>query len=413
MKYNFRIWRLWNILAVFLIVALLSLTVATERAQAGTKFVLVKRIISPTPSGGGFFGEALTVAGDRFLVGSRDCDAVLEVCGAVHLFDSDGNLVRTIFAPTTDPFSGFGESVGAMGSNPLVGADLDDTAGPDAGAAYLFDGTTGNLLQTFLNPNPDSPPFSRDVFGAALTGFGDDVLVSAPNEDIGAEDAGIVYRFDAATGQLLQTIENPTPDISDVFGSAIAVVGNNIAIAAGLDSTAAENGGAVYLFDGNGNLITTIISPQPVQFGSFGNALAAFGNNLLVAEQRGFTGSLRAGAVHLFDGTTGAFIQSFFNPTPENFEFFGNSIAASGNNVLVGAIRNIKGNSRVGAAYLFDGTTGRLTSTFLDPEPTVQDSFAQQVAVIGDSVLISSPFQSSDPGNISGDGVAYLFQPKK
>ena len=400
-------------IAVVLMLALFSLTVATEQAQAGTKFVLAKRIVSPTPSGGGFFGEALAVAGDRFLVGSRDCDAVLEVCGAVHLFDSNGNLVRTIFAPTSDPFSGFGQSVGAMGSNPLVGADLDDTAGPDAGAAYLFDGTTGNLLQTFFNPNPASPPFSRDVFGAALTGFGDDVLVSAPNEDIGAEDAGVVYRFDAATGQLLQTIENPAPDISDVFGSAIAVVGNNIAIAAGLDSTAAENGGAVYLFDGNGNLITTIVSPQPVQFGSFGDALAAFGNNLLVAEQRGFTGSLRAGAVHLFDGTTGAFIRSFFNPTPENFEFFGNSVAASGNNVLVGAIRNIKGNSRIGAAYLFDGTTGALTATFLNPEPSVQDSFAQQVAAIGNNILISSPFQSSDPANISQDGVAYLYQPKK
>jgi hypothetical protein len=35
------------------------------------------------------------------------------------------------------------------------------------------------------------------------------------------------------------------------------------------------------------------------------------------------------------------------------------------------------------------------------------------VAVIGNSVLISSPFESSDPANISQDGVAYLFQPKK
>ena len=110
--------------------------------------------------------------------------------------------------------------------------------------------------------------------------------------------------------------------------------------------------------------------------------------------------------MHLFDGTTGAFIRSFFNPTPENFEFFGNSLAASGNNVLGGAIRNIKGNSRVSAAYLFDGTTGGLPATFLNPNPSVQDSFANQVAVIGDSVLITSP---SEPIG----GVAYLFQPKK
>ncbi len=414
MKSIFRIRRPSGVLTVFLIVALLSLTMPVGVAQAATRFVLVKTILSPTPSGGGFFGQAMAVTGNNFVVGSRDCTET--ACGAVHVFDSNGNFVRSIFPPTSATFSftSFGDSVGAQGSNILVGDTLDDTAGEDAGAAYLFDGATGNLIQTFLNPNPaPGAPFSRDFFGNSVTGFGDDVLVSAPDEDIAGEDAGAVYLFDGATGQLLRTFLSPTPDVDDLFGSAIAVVGNTIAIAASLDSTAAVNGGTVYLFDGNGNLITTIVSPQPVQFGGFGNALAAFGNNLLIAEQRGFTGSLRAGVVHLFDGTTGSFIRSYFNPTPENFEFFGNSLAVSGNNILVGALRNIKSNSFLGAAYLFDGTTGGLIETFLNPDPSVQDSFAQQVAIIGNSVLISSPFQSSDPANISGDGVAYLFQPKK
>jgi FG-GAP repeat len=246
-----------------------------------------------------------------------------------------------------------------------------------------------------------------------VAGFGDDVLVGAAGEDIGERDAGAAYLFDGATGQLVLTIQNPTPAIGDAFGSAITSVENNIAIAAAFDGTASVNGGAVYLFDGNGNLIATLVSPRPVEFSGFGSALAAFGDDLLVAEQRGFTGVRRAGVVHLFDGSTGAFIRSFFNPTPQDFELFGNSLAVSGNNVLVGALRNIRGNSFLGAAYLFDGTTGALTATFLNPDRSLQDSFANQVAVIGNSVLISSPFQSSDPVNISEDGVAYLFQPRR
>jgi hypothetical protein len=405
--------RLSNLLAVFIIVALLSFTVPAAAAQAATRFVLVKTILSPTPSGGGFFGQAMAVAGDKFVVGSRDC--IETVCGAVHVFDSNGNFVRTIFAPATQEFSftAFGDSVGAMGSNILVGDTLEDTAGEDAGAAHLFDGATGNLLQTFLKPNPDpGAPFSRDFFGDSVTGFGDDVLVSAPNEDFVAQDAGAVYLFDGATGQLLRTFVSPTPDVGEIFGLAIATVGNNIAIAAVLDGTAAVNGGSVYLFDGNGNLITTIVSPNPVEFSSFGNALAAFGNNLLIAEQRGFTGDLRAGVVHLFDGTTGAFIRSFFNPTPGAFEFFGNSVAASGNNVLIGALREAKGR-RSGAAYLFNGTTAELTATLLNPARDVTDSFASQVAAIGNSLLVSSPFQTSNPEQVSQDGVAYLFQPRR
>jgi hypothetical protein len=194
-------------IAVALVLVLSGLIVATGLVQAASKFVLVKRVLSPTPTGGGFFGIAMAVAGGTFLVGSRDCGAV---CGAAHVFDSDGTAVRTIVAPMSDPFSGFGESVGAVGSDPLVGANLDDTAGPDAGAAYRFDGASGNLLQTFLNPNPAPDSFgSRDFFGFAMTGLGNDVLVSAPNEDMGAQDAGVAYLFDGTTGQVLRTIENP------------------------------------------------------------------------------------------------------------------------------------------------------------------------------------------------------------
>ena len=410
MKSKFRIWRLSNILSAFLIVVLLSLTMPVGTVQAVTRFVLTKTILSPTPSGGGFFGQALAVAGNTFVVGSRDCGPV---CGAVHLFDSDGNFVRTIFAPTAEFFSGFGDAVGAVGSNPLVGAPTDDTAGPDAGAAYLMDGTTGNLIQTFVNPNPaQGAPFSSDFFGRDVAGFGDDVLVGATGEDLGAQDAGAAYLFDGVTGQLALTIQNPTPAPGEGFGSAIASFGNKIAITAAFDGTASVNGGAVYIFDGNGTLIRTLVSPQPAEFSQFGNALAAFGDDLLVTEPRGFTGNERAGVVHLFDGDTGTLIRSYFNPTPVAFELFGNSVAASGNNVLIGALRNERGPS-AGAAYLFDGTTAQLTATFINPERGVTDSFANQVALIGDSLLISSPFESSDPATISQDGVAYLFQPRR
>src|SRR6185436_2134884 len=120
MKSKFRIKRPSNILAVFLIVALVMLTVPAGTVQAATKFVLTKTILSPTPSGGGFFGQGLAVAGNNFVIGSRDCDEVLQVCGAAHVFDSNGNFVRSIFVPTGETFSSFGDAVGAVGNNPLV-----------------------------------------------------------------------------------------------------------------------------------------------------------------------------------------------------------------------------------------------------------------------------------------------------
>ena len=396
-------------LTVLIIVALLSFAIPARGVQAATRFVLNRTILSPTPTGGGFFGEAMAAVGDKFLVGARD-DCATICGGAVHLFDSNGNLVRTIGTPRL--FASFGFSVGSLGTDPLVGAIHDSTGGDLAGAAYLFDDETGDLLQTFLNPNPGRDATGGlDFFGSAVAGFGSNVLVSATGEDLGAQDAGVVYRFDAASGALLQTIQKPNPAAFDSFGVAIATAGNNFAVGAALDQTAATNGGAVYLFDGGGNLITTIVSPRPVEFGQFGVALAAFGDDLLVSEERGFTGDVRAGVVHLFDGATGAFIRSYFNPTPRAFEVFGNSVAASGNNILIGALREEKGR-RSGAAYLFDGTTAEPTATLLNPARDVSDSFAWSVAAIGDNLLVGSPFQSSDPNNPLQEGVAYLFQPK-
>src|SRR5688572_17031055 len=218
MKNQSRFRRLSNMLAVFIIVALLSFTVSATAVQATTIFVLASTIPSPTPTGGGFFGEAMATVGDKLLVGARDDCAT--ICGGdVHVFDSDGNPLLTIPTPTL--FASFGFSVDGVGADPLVGAIHDSTAGPNAGAAYLFDDATGNLLQTFLNPDPDRDSTGGlDFFGHAVEGFGDDVLVSAPGEDLevlGAQvqDVGVVYLFDAATGALLRTIQNPDPEAFD------------------------------------------------------------------------------------------------------------------------------------------------------------------------------------------------------
>ena len=63
-----------------------------------------------------------------------------------------------------------GNSVSIDGNNILVGAELDDTGATDTGAAYLFD-DAGNLLLTFLNPDPAV----NDNFGYSVSIAGKNV----------------------------------------------------------------------------------------------------------------------------------------------------------------------------------------------------------------------------------------------
>ena len=49
-------------------------------------------------------------------------------------------------------------------------------------------------------------------------------------------------------------------------------------------------------------------------------------------------------------------MHSFNNPTPEDFDRFGNSVSVDGDNVLVGAYHEDAGAFNAGSVYLFDAT---------------------------------------------------------
>ena len=75
------------------------------------------------------------------------------------------------------------------------------------------------------------------------------MLIGASWEDIGATNAGAAYLFDIATGSLLETFENPTPEEGDVFGRSVAALGQNLLVGAQLDHSGGIDPGAAFLFE--------------------------------------------------------------------------------------------------------------------------------------------------------------------
>src|SRR6202040_1873288 len=99
----------------------------------------------------------------------------------------------------------FGSSVAISGNLVLVGAYLNDTGAMNAGAAYLYDATSGNLLHTFTDP----AVASNDQFGTSVAISGNNLLIGSPLYSTGTANRGIAYLFDAGTGNMLQMINNP------------------------------------------------------------------------------------------------------------------------------------------------------------------------------------------------------------
>ncbi len=391
---------LWyrNKFSIFTISLLILITSAVFSPAYGT---LLQTFNNPNPSTNDLHGQAVSISGNRALVGAPNTE-LTGGPGTAYLYDTtNGNLLQTFNNPTPAGGDQFGIAVSLDGNNALIGARNDDTGASDAGSAYLFDATTGNLLQTFNNPTPAL----NDEFGGSVSVSGIKVLIGASQDDTGASDAGSAYVF-ATTGALLQTINNPTPGIDEFFGTSVSLDGNNALIGSPSDDFV-PNAGRAYLFDATtGNLLQPFNNPTPVFPDAFGVSVSVSGTKALIGAQGESAVADLAGAAYIFDITNGNLLHTLLNPTATSFELFGSSVSLSGNNALVGAPFHDAGNG-AGIAHLFDASTGNLVKTFNNPSGSpAADFFGTAVSCDGNNALIGAP--QHDTG-FSNSGIAYLF----
>lgn len=364
---------------------------------------LIRTFPNPDPGSDDRFGLSIAPMGNNFLVGAPRDDTFGQDAGAAYLFGPSGNLLSTFGSPTPNDGDWFGWSVQAVGDKILVGSIRDDTWDEDAGAAYLFN-QSGQLLTTFFSPNPGR----LDSFGNSLAVVGDDILVGAYRQQdpvTGAFDSGAAYLY-SQHGTLLQSFANPTPATSDQFGYSLAGVGDKIVIGAAGDDTTARGSGAAYVFEKTGELFTTIHNPTPAENDSFGISVAALNNDILVGANLDDTRGENAGAVYRFD-LDGNLISSIFSPVASGTDNFGLDVVGAGDHILVSATGFGNGLFPTGAAFLFDGS-GTLVDRIDNPSPSPNQNFAGDIAAVGNSILISAPLASV--GGASNSGAVYLFE---
>jgi len=370
----------------------------------GFSFLLSQTFLNPSPGADESFGWSVAIGGDNVLIGSAGGGRPTPVAGEVYLFNaSTGQLIKTFVNPSPTVGDKFGHSVAMDDSNVLIGEPRSEVAAA-AGEVYLFNASSGQVIQTFVNPDPNVD--HRDQFGYSVAIGGDNVLIGAPWDGTGAREAGAAYLFNASTGQLMQTFLNPSPDANDQFGYSVAIDGRNVVIGALNDDSLAP-GGAVYLFDAKtGDRLGGFSNPRPRSFQDFGASVSVDGSNVVIGAPRAIVESISAGAAYLFDANTRQHVQNFENPAPNRSDQFGDSIAIDGSNVVIGAWWDDTVGTDAGAAYLFDANTGQLIQSFRSPSPGNVNYFSSSVAIQGSRIVIGE--RNNDTG-ASNAGVAYLF----
>jgi len=243
-----------------------------------TTGALLYTLDNPTAYGtsaGDRFGGAVAISGNYAIVGAEmeddavafendDGDEEFIVgfgSGKAYIFDvTTGALVHTLDNPNAHSNSDddyFGNSVAISGDYAIVGAYAEsDNGGDYSGKAYIFDVTTGALVHTLDNPNPDGSSLG-DEFGPLVAISGDYAIVSATGEDESPKtptnyNSGKVYIYNVTSGALVETLDNPNAydtEVNDRFGRSVAISdGRAIVSAYDEDDAGGTSSGKAYIF---------------------------------------------------------------------------------------------------------------------------------------------------------------------
>jgi len=341
----------------------------------------VKKLTAPHRELHDLFGNAVAINNGQLLIGARrDEDDEnenndLEFAGAAYLFQVDKGglenwgLMKKAVTEELTPEDHYGYAVSISGNYAVVGSPYEDESQYgentilDAGAAYIFFNNAGNWSQ--VKKIVANQRRAHDHFGTSVSINGRYIIIGAPEQDLDRtgenflEDAGAAYIFYREDGvHNWQQSNKVTPVIrkaGDHFARSVSM-GDNIAVAGAPDTEHASgenNYGSAYVFgkdQGNTNYwgqVKELTAPVRVDEAHFGQSVAISGNNLIVGahgdtyDYRGTVITL-TGAAYMFNKdeqgqNNWGLLKKMYCSNPANNDRFGYSVAISGAYAIVGA----------------------------------------------------------------------------
>ena len=310
----------------------------------------------------------------------------------------------------------FGFSLASDNTYIVIGAvKEDDAGGTDSGKVYIFSATDNTLLHTLDNPTAFGTSQS-DLFGTSVAVSSDRVAVGVPSEDEASGlGSGKVYIFNAITGALTITIDNPnihTVTTNDQFGWDVDIFDDKVIIGAPNEDEAVGGigSGKTFIYNADtGALIHTLADPNPEGTSdgdNFGTAVAIDGTNAIIGA-KGETNAvgLGVGKAYIYDVTLGTLTHTFDDPNDSGTsaaDQYGKSVDILGDYALVGA-RGKDGSS--GRAYVYGVTSGALLHTLDNPNAfntTSGDVFGEYVALTSAQAVVSAILEDDASGTESG-----------
>ncbi len=350
---------------------------STTAVQAGAAFVYVRngntwtqqaKLLASDGAAGDKFGYSVAINGDIIAVGAYQDDAPLSNGGSAYVFirnDTTWFEQPKLTASDGTADDEFGVSVAIAGNNVFVGAHFADLpSNSAAGAVYRFT-YTGPGWTEVQKLVPVGGVILGDHFGESVAVSGGKLAVGAPGTDVPETAAGSVYVFAEGGGGnylMQEKLSIPNGTNGDNFGGVVAIEGNTLVGGAREDTPIIGQPafGAAYVYEFNGAAWTSqgkLTASDGASADRFGWSVAVSDNVIAVgAREDDTTAGPDAGSAYIFtrSGTTWTEVQKLAPADPFNGDRFGEGVALSFGNLVVGAAeKQLSAPNGQGAAYYF------------------------------------------------------------
>jgi uncharacterized repeat protein (TIGR01451 family) len=384
---------------------------------------LEQKVIALDGAGDDYFGYSVSLSEDTALVGAHYNDVGANANqGSAYVFVRSGTTwsqQAQLSASDGAEYDRFGWSVALSGDTALVGAFYDDMGThTNQGSAYIFVRSGTNWTQQVKLTASDGA--AQDYFGYSVALSGDTALVGAFVDHVGANtDQGSAYIFVRSGMTWTQQAQLTASDgaESDYFGNSVALSGDTALVGAYCDDVGVNSDqGSAYVFirsEGTWTQQAQLTASDGEAGDYFGTSVALSRDTALVgAYYDDVAGNGDQGSAYVFvrSGTTWIQQAQLTASGGGEYDWFGWSVALSGDTALVGAhYHDLGANTDQGSAYVFvrGGTSWTQQAQLTASDGADSDCFGHSVALSRDTALVGA-----DQDNVAANtqqGSAYFY----
>ncbi len=293
---------------------------------------------------------------------------------------------------------GLGSSVSISGNYAIAGAPQDSgVVGTESGSVQIFFLSPTGWIQLVKLTAEDAE--AGDRFGHTVSISGDYVIVGAPGKSGSQIGTGAAYIFfRSETGWVQQAkLTAPDAEAEDIFGFSVAMDGDTVIIGAYHRNAPEADSGAAYIFVRRGTdwiQQAKLTANDGKAFDWFGYSVAISGDTAIIGAIRNDAKGEDSGAAYIFVRNANEWVQQAKlvgdNTTDRNQ--FGFAVAVSGNTAVVGSPKN----GDTGSAYIFKREEGvwkqQRNRVRLSMFPWDKDGngFGYSVAISGETTVIGA-----------------------